>query len=268
MRAALLLLAGLVACAAQRPAPAPVREVLFVGNSLTYYNELPRIVQAMHAATHPGSPIRVEMLASGGAKIADHLREGRLASLLAERRYDVVVLQDLGGFPACDDAFPGCRDAVASVCEAARQVRAAKARPILFGTWQAGAQTQRTLSAATREEARRCGLDVADVGAAMQRFVQSTHQATPWTADGHPSLAGSWIAAATLVRAIAPVQAAVVSPTEPFCRLRWQGAELSGAEPASRQPPPAADCEPPPAVVARAAVEAANAARPAVNGGA
>ncbi|MBO9662606.1 hypothetical protein [Dokdonella sp.] len=249
-----LLLAGLAACAATKPAPEPVQDVLFVGNSLTYYNDLPRIVEAMQAASHPRRPIRVEMLASGGAKMADHLREGRLASRLAERRYDVVVLQDLGGFPMCDAAFPGCKDAVASVCEAARSVRAAKARPILFGTWQGRADAQRALSAATRDEARRCGLDVADVGAAMQRFVQRTGDVSPWTNDGHPSLAGSWIAAATLTRAIARSEAPVASPPEPFCRLRWQGAEL-----ASRQPKPPAECELPAEPVARAAVAAANA---------
>lgn len=255
-----LLLAGLVACAAANRAPEPVRDVLFVGNSLTYYNELPRIVEAMQAASHPDQPIRVDMLASGGAKMADHLRDGRLASLLAERRYDVVVLQDLGGFPACDDAFPGCKDAVASVCEAARLVRAAKARPILFGTWQGRAEAQRALSAATREEARRCGLEAADVGAAMHRFAQRASETSPWTQDGHPSLAGSWIAAATLTRTIARSEAPLMSPSEPFCRLRWQGAELSSAELASRQPKPPADCDLPAESVARAAVAAANAA--------
>lgn len=259
--AAACLCVLLAACARIGPrGPNVDHRVLFVGNSLTYYNDLPRIVQAMYAAARPGHAVEVDLLAEGGAKIADHLREGRWAELLAERRYDLVVLQDLGGFPACADDFPGCRDAIASVCEATRLVRAGNAEPILFGTWQGVAQFQKALSEATREEARRCGLNVvADTGAAMQRFRGSEVGTSPWLDDGHPALAGSWVAAATLTRAILGSDLRADLAIAPFCRARWQGAELSLRQLAASQRQPERDCAMPPDGVVRAAFEAANA---------
>lgn len=254
---AALLLASLIACA--QP-PTPLR-ILFVGNSLTYYNDAPRIAGVIVAAAQPGRAIQVEMLASGGASIADHLRAGQLAKLLDTHTFDVVVLQDLGGFPACPRSFPGCTQAVASVCDAAQRVRAAHARPILFGTWQqSSARFQRVLSDATRDEAKRCGVEVADVGAAMQRFVERNNGERVWRDDGHPTLTGSWIVAATLSQAILTHAIKVDLPIPGFCRKRWQEAHLSDAVLASKQRLPKADCERPSDHVLQAILSAADGA--------
>jgi hypothetical protein len=247
----------LTSCNAWAETPAPLR-VLFVGNSLTYYNDVPRIAAAIIAAAQSHRAIHVEMLASGGATMTDHLREGQLAVLLETHDYDIVVLQDVGGFPACEDTFPGCTQAVASVCEAAKLVREAHARPILFGTWQSLAADQHPLSAATLDEAKHCGAEAADVGAAMQRFIERISDVPPWSNDGHPTLEGSWVAAATLSRAILrhDIQAGLSIPQ--FCRKRWQASHLSHALLASRQDQPEVDCERPSDPILRAALRAAD----------
>lgn len=255
-RFVVLLLAILAGCAATSAKQPPGPRVLFVGNSLTYYNDLPGIVQAMYAAAVPGRAIGTDMLAQGGARIADHLKAGRMAALLAERRYDVVVLQDLGGFPACGKTFPGCQDAVASVCEAAKQVRQAGAKPILFGTWQGRREAQQALSEVSRDEAAHCGLELVDVGAAMQRFRGEMADVSPWHEDGHPDLAGSWIAGAAMTRALVGRNLSPALDVAPFCRARWKGVALKLDEPASAQPRPDLDCERPPANVAAAAIRA------------
>ena len=61
--------------AAQSPATAPARDaassgdalqVLFIGNSFTYVNNVPRLIEAI-AASLPGPCIETAMIASGGA---------------------------------------------------------------------------------------------------------------------------------------------------------------------------------------------------------
>lgn len=47
-------------------------------------------------------PIAATVLAVPGASLRDHLESGRLQSVLAERKFEIVVLQELGGFPLCD----------------------------------------------------------------------------------------------------------------------------------------------------------------------
>jgi hypothetical protein len=258
--AAVCLIVLLTACASvPLQVPRVDHHVLFIGNSLTYYNDLPHIVQAMYATERPSYAIEIEMLARGGAKVADHLREGRMAALLKGRHYDIVVLQDLGGFPACGKGFPGCTDAVASVCEATHLVRNAGSRPILFGTWQAIPQANSALSLATREEAQRCGLELADVGAAMQHFTRIEPAVSPWLKDGHPELVGSWIAGAVLTRAIVGRDLSADRLIKPFCRQHWQGAKFDLAKLASQQASLGSDCEMPSQNITRAAIRAANA---------
>lgn len=257
MRHVAVIVALLFAWCAASAQPAAPQRVLFVGNSLTYYNDVPRIVAAMLAGGD--RPLEVDMLASGGETMAGHLRQGELAKLLDTHAYDIVVLQDLGGFPACDDTFPGCKQSIASICDAVKRVRDAGARPILFGTWQRVPAAQRELSGATRDEAKQCHVAVADVGAAMQRFTARVSNVSPWLKDGHPTVAGSWVVASVLARAIAGRDLRVDAPSVPVCRRHWQGADPSGASLASAQSQPLSDCEMPPEHVMRAAVKSANA---------
>ncbi len=97
MRWMLMLLLGLSSSLATAE---PLR-ILFVGNSLIYYNDVPRAVEALLEAegTHP--EVEVEMLAEGGATLAEHLGRDALDRTLAEFDPDVVVLQDLGPYPLC-----------------------------------------------------------------------------------------------------------------------------------------------------------------------
>ncbi len=87
-----LLLLLLLAAAAT--ADVPTRRVLFVGNSLTYANDLPGVMTRLFASS--GSAMRVTVASSvaGGANFRDHCTH--VPSLAAIRRavWDVVVLQD------------------------------------------------------------------------------------------------------------------------------------------------------------------------------
>ena len=65
--------------------------VLFIGNSLTYTNDLPDMVRVM--ADSAGTPLVTGMAAGGGMSLEDHWTQGDAREMVASRRWDVVVLQ-------------------------------------------------------------------------------------------------------------------------------------------------------------------------------
>jgi len=243
------------ATAAESPAS---RRVLFVGNSLVYYNDLPRMTAVFAAAG--AAPLEVEMIAGAGTTMREHLARGTLRTELARRHYDTVVLQDRGGYPLCTRDDRDCADSVAAMCEAATLVRDAGARPIWFGTWQGLAEAQAALGKLGARAAKDCDVAFADVGAAMQRFLARS-RVRPWLDDGHPDASGSWVAAAVLARVITNERAHVPEPMPETCRVRWQDAHPDEGSVASTQTSPARDCTMPSPAILRGAVDAANRSR-------
>lgn len=85
--------------------------VLFIGNSLTYYNDMPQILQellnnsnekvSVYQSTFPGIPLHFHLnnyveIRDDGAAIGRELREGEISktdSILRSREWDIVVLQ-------------------------------------------------------------------------------------------------------------------------------------------------------------------------------
>jgi hypothetical protein len=73
------------------PAPGSLR-VLFIGNSLTYTNDLPQTVADL-AASAGVSPCYCAMVAYPNYALVDHLQQGTAVRELATRGYDFVVMQ-------------------------------------------------------------------------------------------------------------------------------------------------------------------------------
>lgn len=95
------LVLPLLAGAQQRPQAAAEQDslrILWVGNSFTYYNDLPAMVQRI-AATQK---IRLSYakITKGGEKLAGHLENRKLLDTLARGGWDYVVLQEQSSMPA------------------------------------------------------------------------------------------------------------------------------------------------------------------------
>ena len=75
-----------------REAPRATR-VLFIGNSYTYFNNLPAVFARVAEATGAG-PVEVGMVAPGGTRLVDHWTRGEARATFGASRWDVVVLQD------------------------------------------------------------------------------------------------------------------------------------------------------------------------------
>ena len=88
--AALLLLAG---CDSTTEPERPLR-VIFVGNSLTAWHDMPAMVRAMSEASGRGRPLEVRSVAWNGMSLRDHWNDfGTRQALEREGPWDVVFLQ-------------------------------------------------------------------------------------------------------------------------------------------------------------------------------
>lgn len=65
--------------------------LLFVGNSLTYTNDLPELVR-LEAKSH-GIKIKTKLLAYPNYALVDHWNDGELQKLIKSGKYDYVILQ-------------------------------------------------------------------------------------------------------------------------------------------------------------------------------
>ncbi len=65
--------------------------LLFVGNSLTYFNNLPKLVE--ENARAKGIILKTKMLAFGNYAIVDHWADGEVQKLIKSKEYDYVIIQ-------------------------------------------------------------------------------------------------------------------------------------------------------------------------------
>jgi hypothetical protein len=204
---ALLLLCLCAGVAAQEP-PKPLR-VLFVGNSYTFFNNLPAVFVALARHARPDLPApEVEMVAAGGATLDDLLGLPRFEGALRRGPWDVVVLQERGGVLACLTTMqrPMPTDSATAVSAHRKMMRAARAagstRFLLFGTWQMGTREPGAASRGTRKLGSMLDVPVVDL-APMLFDAERADPATRWfTADDHPHRLGTVLIAAAFWRQI------------------------------------------------------------------
>ena len=123
---ALALSGATATCATGVADDAPAGAILFVGNSLTYTNDLPGMVRRVAEAA--GGGLKVEMAAGPNLAVIDHTNGATDAPRrISGSRWDVVVLQQ-GPTPAGI-----CRDTlVIAAMRLAPAIREAGGRPALF----------------------------------------------------------------------------------------------------------------------------------------
>jgi hypothetical protein len=66
-------------------------KVLFIGNSLTYYNDLPLMLEAI--AAQAGRTLTTHAVTIGGGSLEDHFRERSASAELARGGYQIVIMQ-------------------------------------------------------------------------------------------------------------------------------------------------------------------------------
>ena len=184
------------------PAPVPTR-VLFIGNSLTFFNDLPEVFAEL--ARSGGHSVEVDMSAQGGQTLDGHATSRRTLEKLNDQRWNFVVLQEQSRIPAIaaqrsEQMVPAARLLKSKGSESG-------AGTVLFLTWasRAGlpaagfkdyAAMQAAIEAGYLEVASEIGAFVAPVGVAWQRALEGHPELELWQRDGiHPSPEGTYLAA-------------------------------------------------------------------------
>ena len=169
--------------------------ILFVGNSLTYTNDLPAMVESIAEAA--GDSVRVGMVAGPNMAVIDHT--GGATEALAEiheGHWAFVVLQQ-GPTPAGI-----CRDTlVIAAMRLAPSIRASGGRPAMFLPWarQAFPQSLGFAGESAAAAARAVGGVVIPVGIAWKDALDADPELPLYSSDGyHPAPAGTLLAALTV----------------------------------------------------------------------
>jgi hypothetical protein len=183
----------------------PLR-VLFIGNSYTYFNNLPQMLEKMAAAIGPRS-LETQMVVEGGATLQDTWEKGGALKALHSHDWDYVVLQDqsdLGNVYIVNGESKTVDPAdfwrYARLFDA--EIRKQKAKTIFYSTWakeNAEPREQQALDHAYMSIARELKEAIAPVGVVWQRLRMQKPQWRLYIEDhSHPTPLGTYIAAVAL----------------------------------------------------------------------
>ncbi len=208
---ALALAAAGAALAAHGPAAPPAKNnscpesILFIGNSYTYFNNVPEMVAAL-MAEGAGCHVQTRMIAPGGAELRKQWADDHTRAALTERKWDYVILQDqstLGRDYYLDGNARVVGDELFAPAAAlwSKAARGAGAQPVFYLTWsrKATPEDQAALNHAYFSAARQAGAPVAPAGIAWQMVRRERPDLELYWQDGsHPSPAGSYLAACAI----------------------------------------------------------------------
>ena len=185
--------------------------ILWIGNSYTYFNDLPEMVKSI--ASSKKMKLSTTRIVKGGARFSGHLTNKRLLALLAEKKWDYVVLQEQSANPAKPtdlvqkEVYPYAQ----KLCELIRKT-SPEAHIIFYMTWghkYGNLQTvenyplidnyegmQERLKTSYLEMAYQNNAWCAPVGMAWKKVREERPTCVLYQPDmSHPSVAGSYLAA-------------------------------------------------------------------------
>jgi hypothetical protein len=199
-----LLLAAAASCGSSSPDPAPDPDlrILFIGNSLTYVNDLPGMVRQL-GASNSARPVTVASVAFGDYSLEDHWNRGDALTAIRQGGWDLVVLQQ------GPSALPESRaNLIDWTFRFAGEIRKVGARPAVYMVWP-GLGRQEAWDSVTDSYAAAAAAAHAlllPAGAAL-RSVYTTDPGLPlFDADGfHPLPLGSFGVALVIYAAAADV---------------------------------------------------------------
>lgn len=187
------------------------RKVLFIGNSYTYVNDLPHLIEELAAAD--GNQLIHDANTPGGYQLSQHATDATTLSKIASQPWDFVVIQEQSQKPSFPDAqvqssvYPYATILVDSV-----RSNDACSIPLFYDTWGhengdsqwVGINTfekmnNRIFHAYTTMTTDAEGM-MSPVGAAYRHIKMDTNAAVDFTAlyqsdESHPTIFGSYLGA-------------------------------------------------------------------------
>ena len=205
-------LAIVLSFVAQIATAAPGISVFFIGNSLTSANNLPEVFRQFAAGSSLHAQIEVHSTTPGGAFFCDHWKRGEAIALLHQYHPSFLVLQGQSTEPLFSPQdfsyYAGLFKAEADRLGTATVLFSTWARPTGDSYYKepssggSPAEMQLRLNSAYAALAQNLHVKLAPIGVAWE----SAHGTAPaiQLLDGtqHPSVAGTYLAAAVLFRTL------------------------------------------------------------------
>ncbi len=181
--------------------PRDTLKVLFVGNSYTYYQNLPHIVSLISDSTS----IKLDTYKStaGGVNLSQHWngeKDLRTKEIIRNGNFDIVVLQDHSWGPIKESQQ--FQEYGELFCDLIKQ---SGAKPYLYLTWARSKvpQYQEKLTAEYSSLALQHGAEIIPVGTAWAQARKLQPMLNLYTEDGsHPNDLGTYLAACVFVGVI------------------------------------------------------------------
>lgn len=168
-------------------------KVLFIGNSHTYYNDMPQMVIKLADAAGHERNLEAEQSIGNGVSLEWHWQNRRTRDLIKGERWDYVVLQDRSGGPL---------EVKESMHRHARllnaEIRKQGAKTIFYMTWanKHRPQTQKIISEAYEQITRELDAVLAPVGMVWANCQKVNPEINLYNRDGrHANPMGSYLTA-------------------------------------------------------------------------
>ena len=168
-------------------------KIFFVGNSHTYYNELPRMVRDFFASV--GRRVDVNMTTKGGEGVIYHSEQRDVLFNICYGGYDVIVFQDKATNFNPDDFMKG----MGTIAE--QSLSQTNARRILYMPWanRDKPEEQAPMTAAYQAAAAKHNCTLAPVGEIWHPLLAAHPELELYRPDGnHATPLGTYLAAAVI----------------------------------------------------------------------
>ena len=171
--------------------------ILFIGNSHTYFNDMPLMVR--RRAIEAGYDCRVTMIAHGGWYLEQHAQEPDVRFNILFGGYDFVVLQEHAHPFGPEEKF------IEAAKKINQMIRMTKAVPVVYGCWakRDEPEAQARMNEAHRRAAREIEGLLAPVGERWWDYRRDHPEIEMYAGDGaHASPEGSDFAAEQIWKTI------------------------------------------------------------------
>jgi len=178
-------------------------QILFIGNSYTFSNDLPEMFSKL--AREGGHDVSAEVIANGGWTLEEHAQSNDTLENIQNGEWNYVILQEQSVIPSNpivreQRMYPAVRNLY-------REIEIIGGSTILFMTWgrrdgllQLGYRNynemQAELERGYEKIANELNITVSPVGTAWQKALEKDTQIDLWQMDGsHPSVKGTYLTA-------------------------------------------------------------------------
>ncbi len=172
--------------------------ILFVGNSLTYTNDLPSLVE--REAKSRGVKVKSTLLAFPNYAIVDHWNDGEVQKYIISDRYDYVVIQQ-----GPSSQQEGRRMLMEDGARLNKLCKSNNTKLVYLMVWPSR-QYYHTFKGVIKnhaDAAEKNGAILCPVGEVWKDFFDRTGDYSYYGPDGfHPSLRGSQVAAEVIVNTL------------------------------------------------------------------